>query len=135
MNKNWIVAIALAGALVVPTAARAHEGHAHKVMGTVSSVEGNNVMVKTADGKTVMVMLDAEDGHYARHDEARRGSRESRRPGCRGRHGREGNDHGQDGQAGHGCGDGQEVANRAHNGRMTVREVVAHRSPFARSDR
>ena len=58
MNKNWIVAIALAGALVVPTAARAHEGHAHKVMGTVSSVEGNNVMVKTADGKTVMVMLD-----------------------------------------------------------------------------
>ena len=58
MNKNWIVAIALAGALVVPAMARAHEGHAHKVMGTVSSVEGNNVMVKTADGKTVMVMLD-----------------------------------------------------------------------------
>src|SRR5216683_23048 len=58
MNKNWIVAIALAGALVVPAVARAHEGHAHKVMGTVSSVEGNNVMVKTADGKTVMVLLD-----------------------------------------------------------------------------
>jgi hypothetical protein len=58
MNKNWIVVIALAGILVVPTVARAHEGHAHKVMGTVSSVEGNNVMVKTADGKTVMVMLD-----------------------------------------------------------------------------
>src|SRR2546425_5229605 len=60
MNKNWIVVIALAGALVVPAVARAHEGHAHKVMGTVSSVEGNNVMVKTADGKTVMVMLDAK---------------------------------------------------------------------------
>jgi hypothetical protein len=29
-------------------------------MGTVSSVEGNNIMVKTADGKTVMVMLDAK---------------------------------------------------------------------------
>jgi hypothetical protein len=58
MNTNWIVAIALTGALVVPGVARAHEGHAHKVMGTVSSVEGNNVMVKTADGKTVMVMLD-----------------------------------------------------------------------------
>ena len=58
MNKNWIVVIALAGALVLPTAARAHEGHAHKVMGTVSGVEGSNVMVKTADGKTVMVMLD-----------------------------------------------------------------------------
>ena len=58
MNKRWIVAIALAGALVVPSVARAHEGHAHKVMGTVSSVDGNNLMVKTADGKTVMVMLD-----------------------------------------------------------------------------
>ena len=60
MNKKWIVAVALAGALVVPTVARAHEGHAHKVMGTVSSVEGNNIMVKTTDGKTVMVMLDAK---------------------------------------------------------------------------
>ena len=58
MKKNWVVVIALAGALVVPTVARAHEGHAHKVMGTVSSVEGNNVIVKTSDGKTVMVMLD-----------------------------------------------------------------------------
>ena len=58
MNKHWIVVIALAGMLVVPAVARAHEGHAHKVMGTVSSVDGNNVTVKTTDGKTVMVMLD-----------------------------------------------------------------------------
>jgi hypothetical protein len=60
MNKKWIVAVALAAALVVPTVARAHEGHAHKVMGTVSQVDGNNIMVKTADGKTMMVMLDAK---------------------------------------------------------------------------
>lgn len=58
MNKIWIVALAFAAALVVPAVGRAHEGHAHKVMGTVSSVDGNNLMVKTADGKTVMVMLD-----------------------------------------------------------------------------
>ena len=60
MNKKWIAAVVLVGTLVVPAAARAHEGHAHKVMGTVSSVEGNSVMVKTTDGKTVMVMLDAK---------------------------------------------------------------------------
>ena len=60
MNKKWIITVALAGALAVPAVARAHEGHAHKVMGTVSSIEGNHVMVKTADGKTVMVMLDAK---------------------------------------------------------------------------
>jgi Domain of unknown function (DUF5666) len=60
MQKKWIVAIVLAVALVVPTLARAHEGHAHKVMGTVSSIDGKNLMVKTTDGKTVMVMLDAK---------------------------------------------------------------------------
>ena len=60
MNEKWIIAVAIAGALLVPTVASAHEGHAHKVMGTVSSVEGNHVTVKTTDGKTVMVMLDAK---------------------------------------------------------------------------
>jgi len=50
----------IALAIVAPAAARAHEGHAHKVMGTVASVDGKNVMVKTPDGKTVMVMLDAK---------------------------------------------------------------------------
>ena len=60
MNRTWIAAVALAGMLVVPGVARAHEGHSEKVMGTVSSVQANNVMVKTAAGKTVMVMLDAK---------------------------------------------------------------------------
>lgn len=60
MQKTWIIAVVLAAALALPVVARAHEGHAHKVMGTVSSIEGKNVMVKTTDGKTVMVMLDAK---------------------------------------------------------------------------
>jgi hypothetical protein len=60
MKKNWIVVIALAGALVVPALARAHEGHDKIVMGTISSIDGTNLMVKTADGKTMMVMMDAK---------------------------------------------------------------------------
>jgi hypothetical protein len=60
MLKKLVVAIALAGALLIPTAARAHEGHTHKVMGTVSSIDGKNVMVKTTDGKTVTVVLGAK---------------------------------------------------------------------------
>ena len=60
MNK-WLVGLMmLTLAIAAPTAVRAHEGHAHKVMCTVSSVDGKNLMVKTADGKTVMVMLDAK---------------------------------------------------------------------------
>ena len=52
--KKWMIGLMmLALALAIPAVARAHEGHAHKVMGTV-------VMVKTTDGKTVMVMLDAK---------------------------------------------------------------------------
>ena len=60
MGRKWIVGMALVGALAVPVMGWAHTGHAHKVMGTVSSVDGNHLMVKTTDGKTVMVMLDAK---------------------------------------------------------------------------
>ena len=59
--KTWLITgLIIAAVLVVPAVSRAHEGHAHKVMGTISSVDGKNLMVKTTDGKTVMVMLDAK---------------------------------------------------------------------------
>ena len=59
--KKWMIGLMmLALALAVPGVARAHTGHAHKVMGTVSSVDGKSLMVTTTDGKTVMVMLDAK---------------------------------------------------------------------------
>jgi hypothetical protein len=60
MLKKSIIAAAIAGALVIPVAARAHEGHTHKVMGTVSSIDGKNVTVKTTDGKTVTLVLGAK---------------------------------------------------------------------------
>ena len=60
MNRIWIAAVALLVTCAVPAVSLAHGGHAHKVMGTVSSVEGQNFMVKTTDGKTVMVMMDAK---------------------------------------------------------------------------
>lgn len=57
MRSRWLVVAALATVLVLPVAVRAHGGHTHKVMGTVSGVQGNHVEVKTTDGKTVTVML------------------------------------------------------------------------------
>src|SRR5882672_5902751 len=60
MNKKWFVGAALAAVLAVPAFGWAHEGHDHTVMGTVSSISGTNLMVKAADGKTVMVMMDAK---------------------------------------------------------------------------
>lgn len=59
--KKWMIGLMMLGlALAVPAVARAHDGHAHKVMGTVTGIDGKNVMVRTTDGKTVMVMLDAK---------------------------------------------------------------------------
>lgn len=60
MRKWTIGLVMLAMALAVPAIAVAHKGHDHKVMGTVSSIAGSNLMVKTTDGKTMTVMLDAK---------------------------------------------------------------------------
>src|SRR5687768_11491524 len=60
MNSIWIAAVALMIATGVPAVSFAHGGHAHKVMGTVSSVDGQNIVVKTTDGKIVTVKMDAK---------------------------------------------------------------------------
>jgi hypothetical protein len=58
MNRNWLVALAITAALILPAVARAHEGHTHKALGTIASVQGEHVEIKTTDGKTITVMLD-----------------------------------------------------------------------------
>ncbi|MFQ5720743.1 MAG: hypothetical protein ACE5IK_14485, partial [Acidobacteriota bacterium] len=45
---------------VVPGIIRAHEGHDHKVMGTVVSVAADRLEVEKKDGDTVSVALDEE---------------------------------------------------------------------------
>ena len=57
MNKRVILGVALAAALAVPVYARAHEGHAHKVMGTITMRHENHLEVRTKDGKTVTITL------------------------------------------------------------------------------
>ena len=43
--------LVLAVALLVPAASVAHPGHDHKLMGTISSIDKNKVVVKTTEGK------------------------------------------------------------------------------------
>jgi hypothetical protein len=57
MTKKWILGALLGAALVVPGVARAHEGHAHKVMGTVSAVTATQMQLKTPEGKIVTATL------------------------------------------------------------------------------
>ena len=47
---RWTLMLAVAVALVVPSMARAHEGHAHKTLGTVTMVHENHVEVQDAKG-------------------------------------------------------------------------------------
>ena len=56
-TRRWIVGAAVVAALALPVVARAHEGHAHKVMGTVTVRHDNHVELKTPEGKTVTVVL------------------------------------------------------------------------------
>jgi hypothetical protein len=57
MSRRWIVGLALAATLAIPAVARAHEGHKHTVMGTVTARQDNRLEVKTTDGKTVTIVL------------------------------------------------------------------------------
>ena len=77
MIKQTMMGLALAAILVcaAPGTIAAHEGHTHKVMGTVTSVQGKTVEVKTTDGKSVKVTLRRQDNRDPRQRESRHRSR------------------------------------------------------------
>ena len=56
--RNWTIAVVVAVMLALPVAARAHEGHMHHALGTVATIDGEHVGIKTTDGKSITVMLD-----------------------------------------------------------------------------
>jgi hypothetical protein len=58
--KRWMMVVMACVALLAPAVARAHEGHMHKALGTLSSIDGQHVVVKTTDGKSITLMLDKE---------------------------------------------------------------------------
>lgn len=60
MSRKLIISAALVAALAIPVVARAHTGHVHKVMGTVSAVSPTQLEVKTTDGKTTVVTVNAK---------------------------------------------------------------------------
>lgn len=57
MTNRWMLGLILAAVLLIPVAVRAHEGHAHKVMGTVTARTANHFEMKTPEGKVVTVTL------------------------------------------------------------------------------
>jgi hypothetical protein len=57
MYRQLILGAALAATLLIPRYVRAHEGHPHKVMGTVVTLHENHLQVKAADGKSADITL------------------------------------------------------------------------------
>jgi len=51
-----LLAMVVFAMLAVP-AVGAHEGHAHKIMGTIASLHADRLEIKATDGKTASVIL------------------------------------------------------------------------------
>lgn len=56
--RNWIAGVVLVIAFACPLVGEAHDGHVHKALGTITSVQGDKVDIKTNDGKPLTVVLD-----------------------------------------------------------------------------
>jgi len=54
------IAVSFILALATLPAAWAHEGHTHKIMGTVAAVEVDRIEVATSDGRKVTIGLDEQ---------------------------------------------------------------------------
>ncbi len=57
--KNLVAVVLAALLLSLPGIALAHEGHTHKVLGTVTDIDYPHLEVTTTDKKSVTIMLDA----------------------------------------------------------------------------
>lgn len=57
LNKHDLFAWMLACFVLGAGVARAHEGHVHRVMGTITSVHDNSVEVKTTAGKASVITV------------------------------------------------------------------------------
>ena len=56
--KNLVAVVLAALLLSLPVTAFAHEGHTHKVLGTVTDIDFPHLEVTTTDKKSVTIMLD-----------------------------------------------------------------------------
>ncbi len=59
MNRKLFLVAAVVAVLMLPAVSRAHDND-KTVMGNITKVDGMNLMVKGADGKEIMVMMDAK---------------------------------------------------------------------------
>ena len=64
MRRVSVALLSLVVALLLPARALAHEGHEHKIMGTVKAVDAKHIEVAAKNGTTDSVMLKEDTKVY-----------------------------------------------------------------------
>jgi hypothetical protein len=59
ISRGLAVVAALIITLALPVAALAHDGHPHKILGTVTSATADRLVLKTKDGKELTITIAA----------------------------------------------------------------------------
>jgi hypothetical protein len=77
--KSLIFA-ALALSLLVPAVPMAHPGHDHKLMGTISSIDKNKIVMKTTEGKDMTFEVSPTTAFKAG---SKKGAQSELKPGMR----------------------------------------------------
>lgn len=57
MKRAWLVLMFLGVAWLVPRFAPAHDGHIHKIMGTVTARDAKHLVVKTPSGENLSIAI------------------------------------------------------------------------------
>ena len=57
MKRVWLVLMFLGVALMVPRSTAAHDGHVHKIMGTVTARDAKHLKVKTPSGEILSIAI------------------------------------------------------------------------------
>ena len=56
-RPKWLLLMCLGAALVAPGVGVAHDGHVHKVMGTVTARDAKHIEVKTPSGENLSIAI------------------------------------------------------------------------------
>ena len=57
MKRAWLVLMFLGATWVLPQFAVAHDGHVHKIMGTVTARDAKHLEVKTPSGENLFIAI------------------------------------------------------------------------------
>ena len=60
MKRAWMVLLFLVVAWIAPPFAAAHDGHVHKIMGTVTARDAKHLVVKTPSGENLSIAITAK---------------------------------------------------------------------------